>query len=254
MTTPSSTLACRILGTGPRPVVAVHGMAQSGVFWEPALRALPSGYRGYAIDLPGFGASAHIPGPYTIPTHAAAVAAFIAAHDLRDVVLVGNSMGGVVCMQTAISHPERLGALVLVSTGPRILSRPGTPAPVDAALDRESARVLVAHFFVQPPADLAPHIEAAMQASVQARIETRRSSSATDLRPGLPGIAIPTLIVQGELDTSRPPSLGEEMAALIPGAELHVIPGAGHTPMLEYPDAFQTIFHRFLDRTGGQGQ
>lgn len=225
-------------------------MAQSGVFWEPALRALPAGYRGYAVDLPGFGESAHLSGPYSIPTHASAVAAFIAAHHLQDVVLVGNSMGGVVCMQCAISHPERLGALVLVSTGPYAFSRPGAAAPSDEPLDRVAARTHVQHFFARPPADLDAYVDAAMQASVVARAETRRSSAATDLRPQLLRIAMPTLITQGELDTGRPPAQGHEMAALIPDAELHVIAGVGHTPMLEDPEIWQKHFHAFLGRIG----
>ena len=89
---------------------------------------------------------------YTIEGHADAVAGFLAANDLRDVVLVGNSMGGVVCQMAAIRHPERLSRLVLVSTEPYTAD----PAAALAAADREEEQVwdraaaadYVNHFFV----------------------------------------------------------------------------------------------------------
>src|SRR5437763_1335996 len=120
------------------------------------------------------------------------------------------------------------------------------PPVKEIALDREAARRLVKHFFVQPPANLDPYIDAALMARVEARTQTRLSSAATDLRPDLHRITVPTLIVQGERDTSRPPSLGKVMADALPDAELHVIPGVGHTPMLEDPQTWQTLFHAFL--------
>src|SRR4051812_37115089 len=113
-------LASRQGGAGVRVAVFVHGMCQSSVFWEPTLSDLPAGVRGYAVDLPGFGASSALHGPYTIRGHADAVGDFIQENDLHDVVLVGNSMGGIVCQQAAIDRPAWLGRLVLVSTGPNV--------------------------------------------------------------------------------------------------------------------------------------
>ncbi len=249
----TSPLAFRQGGSGATPIVFVHGMCQSSVFWQPTLDELPDGYRGYAVDLPGFGGSASVPpsgDTYSIESHAAAVAAFIAANDLQNVILVGNSMGGVVCQMTAIRHPERLARLVLVSTGPYTAN----PAAALAAADQEETQVwdraaaaeYVTHFFVQPPANLEPYVEAALQASLRGRVDTRRSSARTDLRPELPGISIPTLIVQGERDGARTPAVGAEMAALIPNARLEVVPGVGHTPMLEAPTIWRRLFHGFL--------
>lgn len=228
-------------------------MCQSSVFWQPTLEDLPASYRGYALDLPGFGGSHAVPPEgetYTIEGHAAAVAGFLDAHALTDVVLVGNSLGGVVCQMAAIRHPERLSRLVLVSTGP---STPNPTAALAAAdeeerqvWDRAAAADYVNHFFVRPPADLEPFIDAAALASLRGRVETRRSSARTNLRPDLPRIAIPTLIVQGERDGARTPAVGAEMVALIPNSHLEVVSGVGHTPMLEAPDVWRRIFHGFL--------
>jgi 3-oxoadipate enol-lactonase len=245
-------LAYRTSGDGPYTAVFVHGFAQSGLYWQPTLEGLPRNVRGYAVDLPGFGASNGVPGPYSIASHATAVVDFMAEQQLENVVLVGNSMGGVVCQLLAARHPQRLGGLVLVSTGAFAKDPAGARVAAEhhavARWDHAEARPYVERFFVQPPADLEPYVEAALQATAAARSATTRSSAELDLRPELPAIAVPTLIIQGGSDANRTPADGALMASLIPDAELHVIDGVGHTPMLEDPRAFTALFHAFLAR------
>ena len=231
----------------------VHGMCQSSVFWQPTLDELPPEFRGFALDLPGFGGSSDVPPvgeTHSIAGHAAAVAGFLEANDLRDVILVGSSMGGIVCQYVAAHHPERLSRLVLVSTGPNVPDPAGALAAADveanAVWDRAAAADYVTHFFVKPPPDLEPYVEAALQASRGGRVDTRRSSATTDMRPDLPKISVPTLIVQGERDGGRTPAVGALMASLIPNARLEVVPGVGHTPMLEDPITWRQLFHAFL--------
>jgi pimeloyl-ACP methyl ester carboxylesterase len=104
----------------------------------------------------------------------------------------------------------------------------------------------VAHFFVRPPSDLEPYVDAAVQSSRRGRVEARRSSAETDLRADLTRITIPTLIIQGERDAGRTPAIGAQMAELIPNARLEIVPGVGHTPMLEDPVTWRRVFHAFL--------
>jgi pimeloyl-ACP methyl ester carboxylesterase len=243
-------LAFREGGSGDRVVIFVHGMYQSSIFWQPTLDDLPTGWRGFAVDLPGFGASSGLPGPYTIQGHAEAVDGFVRARGFSEAVLVGNSMGGIVCQQVGINGPSWLTKLVLVSSGPNVpdpaAGLAAAEAEATASWDRAAAEEAVHHFFVRQPANPEPYVEAALQARLEARLETRRSSAVTDLRPELSRITVPTLIIQGELDTGRTPAVGAAMAGLIPNATLHVIAGVGHTPMLEDVPAFRTLFHAFL--------
>jgi pimeloyl-ACP methyl ester carboxylesterase len=245
-------LAHRTSGDGPHAAVFVHGFAQSSLYWQPTLERLPRNVRGYAVDLPGFGTSNAIAGPYSIAAHAAAVNDFMAEQQLERVVLVGNSMGGVVCQLLAVRHPQRLGALVLVSTGAYARNPAAARAAAEhqalARWDYAEVRRYVERFFVRAPADLEPYVEAALRATAEARGATTLSSAELDLRPELPGILVPTLIVQGGRDANRTPADGALMASLIPDAELQVIDGVGHTPMLEDPRAFTTLFHAFLAR------
>lgn len=243
-------LAFREGGSGDRVVIFVHGMYQSSVFWQPTLHDLPPGVRGFAVDLPGFGASSRLPGPYTIQGHAQAIDDFVRARAFSDVVLAGNSMGGIVCQQVAINGPSWLAKLMLVSSGPNVPNPAAALATAEseatAPWDRAAAEDVVQHFFVRQPADPEPYVEAALQARREARLETRRSSALTDLQSDLGRIAVPTLIIQGELDTGRTPAVGAEMARSITHATLHVVAGVGHTPMLEDAATFRKLFHTFL--------
>src|SRR5262245_26707483 len=105
--------------TGAEPtVLCVHGYCQSSTYWAPTLDRLARvGVRGLAPDLPGFGASAHLPGPYTMEAYADGLAALLDARRLERVGLVGGSMGGVVAQHFALRHPARLARLLLVATG-----------------------------------------------------------------------------------------------------------------------------------------
>ena len=134
----------------------------------------------------------------------------------------------------------------------------GDPAAQNAVADmhekaqwnRDQATAYIAHFFKRPPPDVEPYVDAALQARREARAESARSSAGIDLRPDLSRITVPTLIVQGELDSNRTPALGRSMAELIPNAQVQVIEGVGHTPMLEDASAWSHIFHQFLASSG----
>ncbi len=82
----------------------------------------------------------------------------------------------------------------------------------------------------------------ALQAALRAMM-TRSDSMSL-----LASISVPTLVVVGEEDAVTPPPLSASMAAAIPGAELVVLPGAGHLSSLEQPEAFNAALLRFLDR------
>jgi pimeloyl-ACP methyl ester carboxylesterase len=67
-----------------------------------------------------------------------------------------------------------------------------------------------------------------------------------DSRPDLPRIAVPTLVGVGEHDALTPPHLAEEIAGLVPGARLAVVPRAGHLPSMEEPEAVNTLLRAWL--------
>jgi pimeloyl-ACP methyl ester carboxylesterase len=243
------------------PVVFVHGFCQSSKFWEPTLALLPHGsHRGFALDLKGFGESrAIVSSPPRTPTYgldelADSVTAFADALGLETFVLVGNSMGGAVCQSLATRYPSRLQQLVLCGTGPYN----NNPAAAHEKADMMEKMEWETSFFegaVQGffapdnlPVDWKSLVSIAMGAERKAMVGNTRSSADSNFLVAIRDISVPTLIVQGELDASRTPVDGGRMNGAIVGSELHVLEGAGHSPMLERPDEFHKLFLDFLSR------
>ncbi|MEE8537283.1 MAG: alpha/beta fold hydrolase, partial [Acidobacteriota bacterium] len=101
---------------GEPAVLCVHGYCQSSAYWAPTVERLAlAGIRGLAVDLPGFGASAGLPGPYTMEAYADALAGLLDDRGLARVALIGGSMGGAVAQHFALRHPTRLVRLLLVA-------------------------------------------------------------------------------------------------------------------------------------------
>jgi len=101
-------------GNGP-PLLFVHGLGGAWQNWLLNLPAFMDAHRCVAVDLPGFGGSDLPDGPISIHSYAEAVDALCTALDVQDPVVVGNSMGGFVGLEVALSFPTRVRALVLVS-------------------------------------------------------------------------------------------------------------------------------------------
>ena len=240
--------------SGAEPaVVFVHGFCQSSVYWEPTLdRVGAAGRRGYAVDLPGFGASAAMPGPYTMEGLADAVARQLDAWGLRSVVLVGGSMGGVVAQHFALRHPARVQRLLLVATG-------GYTANAALALEKAEAMSVapwneatitpvVDGFFYKRPGDdsIAEYRKVALSAAQAAAVEAAKSNGANRSLDQLAAITVPTMIIQGRHDRARTPEQGAEMRDRIAGSVLAVIEDAGHTPQLEQPERFHELALPFI--------
>jgi pimeloyl-ACP methyl ester carboxylesterase len=234
-------------------VVMVHGYCQSSLYWAPTLERLAAaGRRALAPDLPGFGASAGLPGPYTMEAYADGLAALLDTRGLERVAVAGGSMGGVVAQHFALRHPARLTRLLLVATGAAMEDPAGGLARADAIArapwDEAAVEPIVAGFFRERPP--APQVEAyrriARTAAHDAAVEAARSNARSRTLEELGQIRVPTLIIQGRHDRARTPEHGTLMRDRIPGARLVVLEGSGHTPQIEEPEAFHAVALPFL--------
>jgi pimeloyl-ACP methyl ester carboxylesterase len=240
--------------SGAEPaVLCVHGYCQSSAYWVPTLdRLAAAGRRGLAPDLPGFGASAGRPGPYTMEAYADGLAALLDARGLERVVLVGGSMGGVVAQHLTLRHPKRVVRLLLVATGAATADPAAALARADAVeaapWSREAVRPIVAGFFRAPPGveTVEQFLSIAAMASQRAAVEAARSNAGSRTLERLAEIAVPTLIVQGRHDRARTVEHGAAMRERIPGARLEVLEQSGHTPQLEEPEPFHRLALPFL--------
>ena len=239
---------------GAEPVVlCVHGYCQSSSYWVPTLDHLAAaGARGLAPDLPGFGASASAPGPYTMEAYADGLVALLDSRGLDRVALVGGSMGGVVAQHLTLRNPDRVSRLLLVATGAATADPAAALARADAIAtapwDTEAVVPVVAGFFrlPPPPTRMTEYRRIALAASHRAVVDAARSNAGSRTLERLGEIRVPTLIIQGRHDRSRTPEHGAAMRDSIPGARLVVLEGSGHTPQIEEPEAFHAVALSFL--------
>ena len=249
--------------TAPGPLVLLlHGVGGGREAWGAAgsdsgAALAAAGFTAVAVDFPGYGLSRPVQ-PYDLAGMAAALAQLVAWLGLGPAVLVGHSMGGMVAQELAARTPQAVAGLVLASTSPAF-GKPGGDWQRDflqsrfAPLDAGAGMAGLAAQLV--PAMLPPDAPASVRAGAQVLMAgvpeaTYRSAVAAlvafDRRAQLPLIAVPTLVITGELDKTAAPEVARKMAERIPGALLQTVPGAGHLLPMEQPQAFNTALLSFL--------
>lgn len=241
------------LGEG-RDLLLLHSLLTDRHSFSPIVPALARSRRVSLLALPGFGRSAP-PAGSTIEDYADRVAEFVRTLPGKPDVLA-NGFGGFVAVALAARHGPQLGKLVLADTGACFPEQGRVPFRAMAdAVEKNGMEAIVqaAVRRIFPEAYLAAHPEAAGQRrEVLLRADPRRFAVAcralaqVDLRAALPAVRNPTLVVVGALDAATPPELGRELAVNIPGARFVELPGCGHCPPLEQPDAFLDAVRSFL--------
>ena len=258
-----------------RVVVLVHGTGAWSESWRDTIDALAgASYRAVAVDLPPFGLSDRPAAEsYTTTDQAKRLAAVLDTMGASDVVLVGHSFGARATVESVLIAPSRVGALVLVDPALGLDASAAPPsAPVAWLLHNRTAReTLVAALATNPSMTrwileqfTARHEVLTDQriAVYQRPVRMRGSTAAIGawledfLIPGddpasarpaaYTTLAIPTLLLWGELDTVTPIEQGRRIVKLLPSGKLEVLAGVGHIPPIEDPPAFNKALLGFL--------
>jgi pimeloyl-[acyl-carrier protein] methyl ester esterase len=259
-----TSLHYQISGVGGPPLLLLHGWGLSRAVFSEVEMWLARSCRCISIDLPGHGASS-APREFSLAQLAAAVVAFIDQLQLKQPVLLGWSLGGMVAQAVALRLRDRLAGLVLVSTTPRFVADQdwthGLPALQLRALRRDLQRNFtrsLGEFFqlmmVDDRLSRQRFREIVRFAAGAGRLPEERSTLAgldllqqSDLRMQLASIKLPSLVVHGEADRIIPVGAGRYLAEQIDEAELELFPGAGHAPFFVAPERFcrrvESYFH-----------
>jgi non-heme chloroperoxidase len=237
-------LAYRSWGEGPT-ILFVAAWALPSQAWQYQMAPLAeAGFRCVAFDRRGHGRSDDPGAGYDIDTLASDIAAVADALDLREIVLVGHSMGGAECVRYLTNHGSaRVRRLVLVApTTPCLGKAPDNPDGLDPVVFKGMRAAFRSDFPGIVGANLLPFVNETTSpqmidwilsmmtnCTLQAVVECNRAFSTADLRAELPRIRMPTLIIQGDADASAPIDLtGRKTAALLPNARFEVYRGAPH--------------------------
>jgi pimeloyl-ACP methyl ester carboxylesterase len=265
-------MAYEDFGRGSRPLVLVHGFTGSRRDFVWRFEALAKLGRCIALDLRGHGESSN-PGEaacYTLDALAEDLLAFLDAADIEQCDLLGHSMGGMAVLRAALARPDRIASLILMSTSARCPD--GLPRGLIELAGRvaiEAGSLRIAEVMRARAAD--PNTD---RSDADRRLEAEwgdaywtawRYPNFRALDPvayGTLGLAmldqpslldrlgeirLPTTVLVGSGDTGFL-AASEELAQGIAGAHHVVIPGAGHQPQLETPDAWTSAVEAHLAR------
>lgn len=246
-------------GSGP-PLLLISGLGANRLSWAPVVALLKDVFRCITFDNRGTGESDVPAGPYTMDLLADDAAGLIDALGLGQVNAVGWSMGGSVLQSLLIRHGGKLQRAVLLSTLPAYTELQHRWLDAGLALRRAGLDPLVTGVMGMPWGMtgrlLADHDKAFAAAKLGAQNPFPTSLAGFeaqaqgirvyDARPGLPSITTPTLVLVGAEDVLTPVHQSVEIASLIPGAKLRVLPRGGHAMAVEYADDTAGAIRSFL--------
>ena len=228
-------------------LILIPGLACDAGLWHALLQALPPQWNAHVTDVAERSASIE-----------EMAERLLAEHD-GPLVLCGASMGGMVAMEAARQAPARLRGLALLGTS----ARPETP---DMRQLREQAiglfesgradevlRANVPFAFDRRHPELKAlaksYLEMVLRVgAVQLVRQNRAVMARPDARIHLPALRCPVLVASGASDSLTPPDCAREIAALVPHAELHLLPLCGHMLTMEQPAAVNAVLLDWLAR------
>jgi pimeloyl-ACP methyl ester carboxylesterase len=250
-------IAYRRAGAGPA-LVMLHGAPSDSRTWQWMLPDLARDHTVVAWDAPGFGESSDIEDSWRAPEFADALAAFVAALGIQRPHLVGHSFGTMVALSMFRRHPAVPASLVLIggyagwagSLPPHEVARRLemflSMAELGDAFDPRSYPGLFSDLI---PADRAATLATMMRENI--RPATIRAAghigAETDLRPVLPTVDVPTLVLHGEADARSPLANAEALHAAISTSQLVVLPKLGHACVVENAEVCSAEIRQFVN-------
>ena len=261
------------MGEGEPVYLLLHGFGASTFSWREVIEPLGQQGRAIAYDRPAFGLTERSlewegQNPYSAQAQMDLVLGLMDELGVDQAVLVGNSAGGTVALATALQHPDRVSALVLVDAA--VYTGGGSPSwirPVFKTPQMDHLGPLLARRISSAgenliyrswhdPDQITPAVLEGYQQPLQAENwdqalwELTKASSAPDLENELDRVQVPTLVITGDDDRVVPTAESMQLAVDIPGAVLGVMENCGHVPQEECPVQFLQAVDQFMMEQG----
>jgi pimeloyl-ACP methyl ester carboxylesterase len=247
-----------IAGAG-EPLLLIGGFGCDHMIWSQVAAVLSSRYAVISFDNRGMGQSSPSAGPYSIRDLADDAAALLDAIGIEQAHVAGHSMGGQIAQELALTRPDMVGSLLLLSSCAKCDER-------NKSLIEEHGRLpAIAHtrtcallimpwlytssFYSRPGAidELLDWILKYPYQPTPTELERQsRAINAFDAVDRIGGINCPTLVMVGEEDIMIPPVFSRSLADSIPHAQFQIVPGTGHGLLVESPTAAAGVMLDFL--------
>jgi 3-oxoadipate enol-lactonase len=245
----------QVEGAVAKPAIVLSNSLGSDLrIWDHVAARLLALFRVIRYDLRGHGLTEAPAPPYSAQDLARDVVALLDALKVRDAVICGVSVGGLIAQAVALNHPERVRALVLCDTGAKIATAEAWQQRidkvradgVDSLVSMTMERWFSDGFRARCPADVRGFALMLRQSSADGYTGICAALRDADFRSTVAQIKHPTLVLCGAEDIATPPDLGRELAGLIPGAQFSLIEKAAHLPGIEQPDALAERMMQFF--------
>jgi 3-oxoadipate enol-lactonase len=241
-------------GTGP-DLVLLHSLLIDRSAFDKVVPALSSRRRVHRVALPGFDRSTPA-GPGVEDVADRVAAALRALRLAPGSAVLGNGFGGFVALALAARHGALFDKLLLVDTAAgfpeaakaafAVMADKVAAGGMGAVAEIAARRIFHDAYLAAHPEAVAERRAVLMRFNPDAFVAACRALQRVDLRPVLPCIGNPTLVVVGEFDAATPLDLARELAQQIKGARFVLLPRCGHCPPLEQPDVFLGAVGPFL--------
>jgi pimeloyl-ACP methyl ester carboxylesterase len=240
-------------GSGP-PIVLLHGWMCNRRFWSNQVSFFSKTCRVLAPDFRGHGDSSVPREGYHLKNLAEDIHQLIERLDLSPVTLIGHSMGGMVAQQFAVNHKRSLSCLVLVTTiaadpENHLISKRIEAETPHLGFRKAFLKSVDGWFGQKTSPDIRDWVkEEMLKTPEKVALPLVRSYRRFDLRNSLSCLSIPVLVMGGGQDVSAVPHESRILAGTIPGAQLVMLNGVGHFPMIENPKTFNKVLQKCLEK------
>lgn len=253
------TLHHRLEGSpGGVPLVFINSLGTDLRIWDQVAPRFTERFCLIRYDKRGHGLSDCPPGPYTIRDHMNDLSGLLEVLQIKEAIFIGVSVGGMIALDYASCHPDRVKALVLCDTATKIGSAEGWNERIEAI--RQGGMVPIGktilerwftpEFLERRPADCQGYFNLLTRTPAEGYIATCEAIREADLSEAVGHITAPALVVGGAEDLATPPQLVSELAEMLPQARFELIEQAGHLPSIEQPEALAAKIHQFLQENG----
>ena len=251
---PDARLHTLSFGQGPITLLATGGWVGSGEVWHDLFGRLPH-WRCISVDHRGTGFSSHT-GPITVDAMADDLIAVADAQRVGTCVLAAESAGAAAALQAVLRAPQLFAGLVLVGASWQS-PVPGAKDAFIASLRQDYLATL--RGFVDaclPETDSVDlrrwGVQVLSRASVDDAVELLGCRAAHELETQVRRIHVPVLLIHGAEDHIVPPQSSRDLAALLPHADLQVMPGLGHVPIVTEPARVAALIEHFGTKAAGR--
>ena len=236
------------VGKGP-PIVVLYGLMGGLSNFQGVLDFFPK--KGYRVLIPDLSLYSLPLQKTTVKSLSDSLYKFVVSNNLKDIILLGNSLGGHISLLFSKFYPKKVKGIVITGSSGLYENAMGDGYPKRG--DYEYIKTKTQDVFFDPKIATKKIVDDVFETvndrnKVIKTLAIAKSAIRHNMSKDLPEMKIPTAIIWGEQDSVTPPNVAKEFNLLIPKSDLYWINNCGHAPMMEHPKKFNEIMFSWIKK------